>query len=216
MSLMLSLLIMLVGCTSPMVSVRPPESAAKQRQDRAECAAVGARAAQDYARSPLADLAAVRADREAECLESRGYAATTRVSVRPPPEVGQPGQAQPDPVRRCFQQAYAWLGWYDGPIDGRPNVIWTAAQEAYPTEQQTAGDSANAEQTPSPSSSGAVEEHYQMTYLAGRYVGDPFRFCRGDQPGHIPPTTHQPGSRPPTIRVDPFRVYPACHREGTC
>jgi hypothetical protein len=36
-------------------------------------------------------------------------------------------------------------------------------------------------------SSGAVEEHDQMTYLAGIYVGDPFRFCRGDQPGHRHP-----------------------------
>jgi hypothetical protein len=26
-----------------------------------------------------------------------------------------------------------------------------------------------------------------MTYIAGRYVGDPFRFCRGDQPGHSHP-----------------------------
>lgn len=144
MSIVLSFLIILVGCASIMVPDPSTKSLAEQLQDRAECAAVAARAAQDYAWSPLADLAAIRADREAECLESRGYVTTTRISMRPSPEGGQPRQAQPDPVRRCFQQAYAWLGRYDGPIDGRPNVIWTAAQEAYLTEQQIMSSDPNA------------------------------------------------------------------------
>ena len=69
-------------------------------------------------------------------MESRGYVTTTRVIMRPSPEGGQPAHIQPDPVRRCFQQAYAWLGRYDGPIDGRPNVSWMAAQQAYLTEYQ--------------------------------------------------------------------------------
>jgi hypothetical protein len=125
-----------VGCASIMVPDPSAKSPDEQQRDRAECAAVAARAAQDYAWSPFADLTAIRATREAECLESRGYVTTTRVTMRPSPEGGQPGQGQPDPVRRCFQQAYAWLGRYDGPIDGRSNVIWTAAQEAYLTEQR--------------------------------------------------------------------------------
>jgi hypothetical protein len=39
-------------------------------------------------------------------------------------------------VRRCFQQAYAWLGRYDGPIDGYASVTWRAAQAAYLVELQ--------------------------------------------------------------------------------
>jgi hypothetical protein len=136
----LSCLMTLLGCVSPMVSVQPPTPPAAQQRDRAECAAIAARAAMDYAWSPLADLAAVRADREAECLEGRGYATTTRVVM--PPTTGDP-QAPPDPVRRCFQQAFAWLGRYDGPVDGRPNVIWTAAQQAYLSEQQIMHDLPN-------------------------------------------------------------------------
>jgi hypothetical protein len=136
MSIVMSCLLILVGCASIMVPDPSVKSPAEQQQDRAECAAVAARAAQDYAWSPFADLTAIRATREAECLESRGYVTTTRVTMRPSLEGGQLGQGQPDPVRRCFQQAYAWLGRYDGPIDGRSNVIWTAAQEAYLTEQR--------------------------------------------------------------------------------
>jgi hypothetical protein len=129
-------LMILVGCSSILVPDPSAKSPAEQQRDRAKCAALAARAAQDYAWDPLADLAAIRADREAECLESRGYVTTTKVTMRPSPEGGQPAHTQADPVRRCFQQAYAWLGRYDGPIDGRPNVIWTAAQQAYLTEHQ--------------------------------------------------------------------------------
>jgi hypothetical protein len=43
-------------------------------------------------------------------------------------------------MRRCFQRAYAWLGLYNGPIDGRPNTVWKAAQTAYRTEQQIMSD----------------------------------------------------------------------------
>ncbi len=129
-------LMTLVGCASILVPDPSTKSPAAQQQDRDECAVAAARAAQDYAWSPLADLADIRADREAECLESRGYVTTTRVTMRPSPEGGQPAHTEPDPVRRCFQQAYAWLGRYDGPIDGRPNVSWTAAQQAYLTEYQ--------------------------------------------------------------------------------
>jgi hypothetical protein len=39
-------------------------------------------------------------------------------------------------VRHCYQQAYTWLGRYDGPVDGRANVIWRAAQVAFLTELQ--------------------------------------------------------------------------------
>jgi hypothetical protein len=133
-------LMTLVGCASIMVPDASTKSPAEQQQDRDACAAAAARAAQDYAWNPLADLVAIRADREAECLESRGYVTTTRVTMRPSPEGGQPPHIPPDPVRRCFQQAYAWLGRYDGPIDGHPNVIWTAAQQAYLTEQQIISD----------------------------------------------------------------------------
>jgi hypothetical protein len=129
-------LMTLVGCASILVPDPSTKSPAEQQQDRADCAAVAARAAQDYAWDPLAELDAVRADREAECLESRGYVITTKVYMRPSAEGDQPRQAQPDPVRRCYQQAYAWLGRYDGPVDGRANAIWRAAQAAYLTELQ--------------------------------------------------------------------------------
>src|SRR5262245_43313308 len=129
-------LMILVGCSSIIVPDPSTKSPDEQQQDRAICVAVAAQAAQDYAWDPLADLEAIRADREAECLESLGYVITTRVYMRPSAEGEQPGQAQPDPVRRCFQQAYAWLGRHDGPVDGRSNVIWRAAQVAYLTELQ--------------------------------------------------------------------------------
>jgi hypothetical protein len=129
-------LIILVGCASILVPDPSTKSPAAQEKDRAECAAAAARAAQDYAWDPLADLEAVRTDREAECLESLGYVVTTKVYMRPSEDGGQPRQAQPDPVRRCYQQAYAWLGRYDGPIDGRANVSWRAAQVAFLTELQ--------------------------------------------------------------------------------
>lgn len=145
MSSALSCLMILVGCASIMVPDPSTKSLAEQQQDRAECAAVAARAAQDYAWSPLADLAAVRANHKAVCLESRGYVTTTRIYIRTSPAGSQSGLEQPaDPVRRCFQQAYAWMGRYDGPLDGRPNVVWTAAQEAYLTEQQIMSDHPNA------------------------------------------------------------------------
>jgi hypothetical protein len=129
-------LMVLVGCASILVPDPSTKSPDEQEKDRAECAAVAARAAQNYAWDPLADLEAVRADREADCLESLGYVITTKVYMRPPADGDQPRQAQPDPVRRCYQQAYAWLGRYDGPVDGRANVIWRAAQVAYLTELQ--------------------------------------------------------------------------------
>ncbi len=129
-------LMILGGCASIIVPDPSTKSSAEQEKDRAECAATAARAAQDYAWDPLADLDAVRADREADCLESRGYIVTTKVYMRPSDDGNQSRQAQPDPVRRCYQQAYAWLGRYDGPVDGRANVIWRAAQVAYLTELQ--------------------------------------------------------------------------------
>ena len=125
-----------VGCASILVPDPSTKSPAAQQQDRDECAAEGARAAQEYAWSPLADLTLIRIDREDECLESRGYVTTTRVFIHPAPAGGAASEEPPDPVRRCFQQAYAWIGRYDGPIDGRSNVVWTAAQQAYLTEQQ--------------------------------------------------------------------------------
>jgi uncharacterized protein YceK len=134
--IVLIFLMILGGCASIIVPDPSTKSSAEQERDRAECAAVAARAAQDYAWDPLADLEAVRADREADCLESRGYIVTTKVYMRPSTDGDQPRQAQPDPVRRCYQQAYAWLGRYDGPVDGRANVIWRSAQVAYLTELQ--------------------------------------------------------------------------------
>ena len=132
-------LMTLVGCAAILVPDPSTKSPAEQQQDRAECAAVAARAVQDYAWDPLADLKAVGADREAECLESRGYVITTKVYMRPSAAGDQAGQARPDPVRRCYQQAYAWLGRYDSPVDGRENVVWRAAQVAYLTELQVTG-----------------------------------------------------------------------------
>jgi hypothetical protein len=129
-------LMLLIGCASILVPDPSTKSSAEQQQDRNTCAAAAARAAQEYAWDPLADLATIRADQEAECLESRGYVTTTKVTMRASPAGGQPAHTQQDPVRRCFQQAYAWLGRYDGPVDGRPNVVWTAAQQVYLTEQQ--------------------------------------------------------------------------------
>ena len=129
-------LIIPLGCASILVSDPSTKSPAAQQQDRDECAAAAARAAQDYAWDPLADLTAIRVDREAECLESRGYVTTTKVYMRPSAEGNQAGQAKPDPVRRCFQQAYAWLGRYSGPVDGQLNVSWRAAQVAYLAELQ--------------------------------------------------------------------------------
>jgi len=136
MAVAMMFLIISAGCASIIVPDPSTKSPAEQQRDRDECAGVAARSVQDYAWDPLADLAAIRTDREAECLESRGYVTTTRVTMRPPPNGGQAGQAQPDRVRQCFQQAYAWLGRYDGPIDGRSNVTWRAAQLAYLTELQ--------------------------------------------------------------------------------
>jgi uncharacterized protein YceK len=133
-------LLLLSGCASILVPDPSAKSPAEQQQDRDACAAMATQAAQDYAWDPLAELASIRADHEAECLESRGYVTTTKVTMRASPAGGQPGHTRQDPVRRCFQQAYAWLGRYDGPIDGRPNVIWTAAQQAYLTEQQIVSD----------------------------------------------------------------------------
>jgi hypothetical protein len=140
----LILLMILVGCASIFVPDPSTKSPAEQQQDRAECVAIAARAAQDYAWDPLADLEAVRNDREAECLESRGYMTTTRVYMRPSAEADQFQLVQPDPIRRCFQQAYAWLGRYDGPVDGHSNVSWRAAQVAYLTELQITSSHADA------------------------------------------------------------------------
>jgi hypothetical protein len=126
----------LVGCASILVPDPSTKSRVEQQRDRDECAAEGARAAQEYAWSPLADLALIRIDREDECLESRGYVTTTRVFIHPSPSGGAASEEPPDPVRRCFQQAYVWMGRYDGPIDGRSNVAWTTAQQTYLTEQQ--------------------------------------------------------------------------------
>lgn len=137
-------LMILVGCASIIVPDPSTKSPAEQEKDRAECAAVAAQAAQDYAWDPLADLEAVRTDREADCLESLGYVITTKVYMRPSAEADQPRQAQPDPVRHCYQQAYTWLGRYDGPVDGRANVIWRAAQVAYLTELQITSSRSNA------------------------------------------------------------------------
>ena len=85
-----------------------------------------------------------RANREAVCLESRGYVTTTRVFMRPSPEDGLATYDPPDPVRRCYQQAFAWMGRYDGPVDGHSNVIWTTAQKAYLTEIRVTSDAPNA------------------------------------------------------------------------
>jgi hypothetical protein len=130
------LVMFLIGCASIIVPDPSTKSPAEQAKDRAECATAAARAAQNYAWDPMADLQAVRVDREADCLESRGYIVTTKVYMRPSVNGDQPTHTQPDPVRRCYQQAYAWLGRYDGPVDGRANVIWKAAQAAYLTELQ--------------------------------------------------------------------------------
>jgi hypothetical protein len=132
------------GCASILAPDPSTKSPAAQQQDRDECAAAAARAAQDYAWDPLADLTAIRADREAECLESRGYVTTTKVYMRPSAEGNQPEQAKPDPVRRCFQQAYAWLGRYSGAVDGQPHVSWRAAQVAYLAELQITASHADA------------------------------------------------------------------------
>jgi hypothetical protein len=43
----------------------------------------------------------------------------------------QLGEMKPDPIRRCFQQAYMWLGYYDGPLDGRMNAAIDHAQQRY-------------------------------------------------------------------------------------
>jgi hypothetical protein len=43
----------------------------------------------------------------------------------------QLGELKPDPIRRCFQQAYTWLGYYDGPLDGRMNAATEDAQHRY-------------------------------------------------------------------------------------
>ena len=137
-------LMLTVGCASIMVPDPSTKSLAEQERDRAECAAVGARAARDYGWNPQADLTMIRANREAVCLESRGYVTTTRVFMRPSPEDGLATYDPPDPVRRCYQQAFAWMGRYDGPVDGHPNVIWTTAQKAYLTEIRVTSDAPNA------------------------------------------------------------------------
>ena len=62
-------LMLLSGCASILVPDPSAKSTAEQQQDRHTCAAAAALAAQDYAWDPLADLATIRADREAECLE---------------------------------------------------------------------------------------------------------------------------------------------------
>jgi hypothetical protein len=143
-SIALLSLMLLVGCASIMVPDPSTKSLAEQERDRAQCAAVGARAARDYGWNPQADLTTIRANREAVCLESRGYVTTTRVFMRPSPEDGLATSDPPDPVRRCYQQAFAWMGRYDGPVDGHSNVIWTTAQKAYLTEIRVTSDAPNA------------------------------------------------------------------------
>ena len=81
-AILLIFLMILASCASILVPDPSTKSLAEQEKDRAECAAAAARAALDYAWDPLADLEAVRADREADCLESRGYAITTKVYMR--------------------------------------------------------------------------------------------------------------------------------------
>jgi hypothetical protein len=41
------------------------------------------------------------------------------------------GEMHPDPMRRCFQHAYTWLGYYDGPIDGFMTQATQQAQQRY-------------------------------------------------------------------------------------
>ena len=93
----LTCLMILVGCASILVPDPSTKSPAEQEKDQAECAAVAARAAQDYAWDPLADLEAVRADREAECLESLGYVITTKVYMRPSADGDQPDKSHRTP-----------------------------------------------------------------------------------------------------------------------
>jgi hypothetical protein len=143
-SLALLSLLLPVGCASIMVPDPSTKSLAGQERDRAECAAVGARAARDYGWNPQADLTTIRTNREAVCLESRGYVTTTRVFMRPSPKDGLATYDPPDLVRRCYQQAFAWMGRYDGPVDGRSNVIWTTAQKAYLTEIRVTSGAPNA------------------------------------------------------------------------
>jgi hypothetical protein len=143
-ALPLIFLMILASCASILVPDPSRKSSAEQEKDRAECAAAAARAARDYAWDPLADLEAVRADREADCLEGRGYVVTTKVYMRASVNGDHASQAHPDPVRHCYQQAYAWLGRYDGPVDGQVNVIWRAAQVAYLTELQITSSHADA------------------------------------------------------------------------
>jgi uncharacterized protein YceK len=142
----LTSLVILSGCASILITDATSKSAVEQQQDRDTCATAAARAAVEYAWNPLADLAAIRGDQEDECLGRRGYVTTTRISMRPPPAGPHAAAAPFDPVRRCFQQAYAWLDRYDGPLDGRANMAWTAAQQSYLTELQIMSDHLEASQ----------------------------------------------------------------------
>jgi hypothetical protein len=45
-----------------------------------------------------------------------------------PPAEGTP---QAIAIRQCNQQAYSYLGWYNGPIDGLPSERWKEAVQQY-------------------------------------------------------------------------------------
>jgi hypothetical protein len=50
-------------------------------------------------------------------------------------------------MRRCFQQAYTWLGYYEGPINGLMTEVTQQAQLRYFQTKGISTDNPNAAQT---------------------------------------------------------------------
>jgi hypothetical protein len=45
------------------------------------------------------------------------------------------GEARPEAMRQCLQQALSWLGRYQGPVDGRASPAYIEALQAYATDR---------------------------------------------------------------------------------
>lgn len=71
-----------------------------------------------------------------------GLSATPRLAhqvaqAAPPATIDQRhlGEARPEAMRRCFQQALFWLGRYQGTVDGRASPAYIKALQSYASDR---------------------------------------------------------------------------------
>jgi hypothetical protein len=70
-------------------------------------------------------------------LHSGPWLAHRLVQAAPPATTDQRslGEARPEAMRQCLQQALFWLGRYQGPVDGRASPTYIEALQAYAADR---------------------------------------------------------------------------------